>query len=87
MTYFDRAITPNEVFVVRYHIFPVPTSIDLSTWRLHVTGLVDKPLALSKVAFERYFLASRRRGFVQTGVVKTKRRRTWPRAGFIDGIC
>jgi hypothetical protein len=29
-----------------------------------VTGLVDKPMALSKVAFEKYFLATRRRGFV-----------------------
>ena len=29
MTYFDRAITPNEAFFVRYHIFPIPTSIDL----------------------------------------------------------
>lgn len=24
MEYFDRAITPNEAFVVRYHIMPIP---------------------------------------------------------------
>jgi len=47
MTYFDRAITPNEAFFVRYHTFPVPTSVDLGTWRLRVSGLVDRPLELS----------------------------------------
>jgi len=47
MTYFDRAITPNEAFFVRYHIFPVPTSVDLATWRLKVQGRVDRPLELS----------------------------------------
>jgi sulfite dehydrogenase (cytochrome) subunit A len=47
MHYFDRAITPNEAFFVRYHVFPVPTSIDLSTWRLKITGHVEHPLELS----------------------------------------
>ena len=47
MKYFDRAITPNEAFYVRYHIFPIPTSIDLSTWRLKVTGHVERPIELS----------------------------------------
>src|SRR6516225_2490128 len=47
MKYFDRAITPNEAFFVRYHVFPVPTSVDLGTWRLKLTGVVDKPLELS----------------------------------------
>ncbi len=47
MKYFDRAITPNEAFFVRYHIFPVPTSVDLATWRLKVDGRVDRPLELS----------------------------------------
>jgi len=45
--YFDRAITPNEAFFVRYHVFPIPTSIDLATWRLKITGQVDTPLELS----------------------------------------
>jgi sulfite dehydrogenase len=47
MSYFDRAITPNDAFFVRYHIFPVPTSVDLATWRLKIHGLVDRPLELS----------------------------------------
>jgi sulfite dehydrogenase (cytochrome) subunit A len=47
MKYFDRAITPNEAFFVRYHIFPVPTAIDPATWRLRIGGLVDRPLELS----------------------------------------
>ena len=47
MKYFDRAITSNEAFFVRYHVTPIATSVDLSTWRLRVTGLVDRPLELS----------------------------------------
>jgi len=55
MTYFERAITPNEAFFVRYHIFPIPTSIDLATWRLQVTGLVERPLALSMADLQAQF--------------------------------
>ena len=47
MRYFDRAITPNEAFFVRYHVFPIPTSVDLDTWRLDLKGHVDRPLSLS----------------------------------------
>ena len=47
MSYFDRAITPNEAFFVRYHVFPVPVSVDLATWRLRIHGRVDRELALS----------------------------------------
>ena len=47
MKYFDRAITPNEALFVRYHVTPIPTSVDLSTWRLKVAGHVDRPLELS----------------------------------------
>ena len=47
MKYFDRAITPNQAFFVRYHVFPVPTAVDLTTWRLKVHGRVDRPLELS----------------------------------------
>ncbi len=47
MEYFDRAITPNDAFFVRYHVFPIPTEIDLSQWRLKVTGHVERPLELS----------------------------------------
>src|SRR5438045_5676640 len=47
MHYFDRAITPNEAFFVRYHIFPIPTTVDLATWRLKVAGHVERPFELS----------------------------------------
>jgi len=46
MKYFERAITPNDAFYVRYHIYP-PTQVDLTTWRLKVSGHVEKPLDLS----------------------------------------
>ena len=47
MRYFERAITPNEAFFVRYHVFPIPTTVNLATWRLKVAGHVDRPLELS----------------------------------------
>lgn len=47
MKYFEHAITPNQAFFVRYHTFPPPTHIDLSTWRLRLAGLVERPLELS----------------------------------------
>jgi sulfite dehydrogenase (cytochrome) subunit A len=47
MKYFDRAITPNDAFFVRYHTFPTPTSVDPTAWRLRVGGRVDRPLELS----------------------------------------
>jgi sulfite dehydrogenase (cytochrome) subunit A len=59
MKYFDRAITPNEAFFVRYHIFPVPTSVDLTTWRLTVRGRVDRPLELSLETLKRKFPPAR----------------------------
>ena len=46
MKYFEHAITPNDAFYVRYHIYP-PTEVDLSTWRLKVSGHVERPLDLS----------------------------------------
>src|SRR6202795_3978105 len=47
MRYFDRAITPNEAFFVRYHVTPIPTSGDRGTWRLRISGVVDRPLDLT----------------------------------------
>src|SRR6266540_6433505 len=46
MKYFDRAITPNDAFFVRYHVFPVPTRVDLGAWRLKVHGRVNRPVEL-----------------------------------------
>jgi len=55
--YFDRAITPNEAFFVRYHTSPIPTNVDLATWRLKIGGLVERPMELSmddlKIKFTR----------------------------------
>jgi sulfite dehydrogenase len=59
MKYFDRAITPNDAFFVRYHVFPVPTAVDLSTWHLRVHGLVDRPLDLSMDDLKTKFPATR----------------------------
>src|SRR6266481_10186639 len=59
MKYFDRAITPNEAFFVRYHVFPVPTSVDLGTWRLKIHGRVDRPLELSMEDLRTKFPATR----------------------------
>src|SRR2546427_12833623 len=58
LSYFDRAITPNDAFFVRYHIFPIPTSVDLDQWRLQVKGHVDKPLSLSMDDLKRFPRAS-----------------------------
>jgi DMSO/TMAO reductase YedYZ molybdopterin-dependent catalytic subunit len=58
MTWFDRAITPNEAFFVRYHVFPIPTQVDLATWRLRVGGHVDRPLELSMEELKTKFPAA-----------------------------
>src|SRR2546425_9575006 len=47
MRWLDRAITPNEAFFVRYHVTPIPLSVDLAQWRLALTGHVDRPPSLS----------------------------------------
>jgi sulfite dehydrogenase (cytochrome) subunit A len=47
MKYFEHAITPHEAFYVRYHLSGIPTTVDLSTWRLRVEGHVERPLQLS----------------------------------------
>lgn len=46
MKYFEQAITPNDAFYVRYHIYP-PTDIDPSSWRLKIVGHVERPVELS----------------------------------------
>jgi DMSO/TMAO reductase YedYZ molybdopterin-dependent catalytic subunit len=57
MKYFETAITPNEAFYVRYHTNP-PTGVDLATWRLKISGQVEKPLSLSMADLERQFPAA-----------------------------
>jgi len=57
--YFERAITPNDAFFVRYHIFPVPTAVDLQSWRLKVAGAVARPIELSMADLETKFKPAR----------------------------
>jgi sulfite dehydrogenase len=45
--YFRQDLTPNEAFFVRWHLEGIPTSVDLRTFRLNVSGNVQKPLQLS----------------------------------------
>src|SRR6266850_2461676 len=45
--YFRQDLTPNEAFFVRWHLEGVPTSVDLRTFRLNVSGHVRQPLQLS----------------------------------------
>jgi DMSO/TMAO reductase YedYZ molybdopterin-dependent catalytic subunit len=45
--YFRQDLTPNEAFFVRWHLEGVPTSVDLRTFRLTVSGHVRQPLQLS----------------------------------------
>lgn len=40
-------VTPNDALFVRWHISGIPTSVDLSTWRLKVGGNTEKELDLS----------------------------------------
>src|SRR5258707_1005471 len=45
--YFRQDLTPNEAFFVRWHLEGVPTTVDLRTFRLNVSGHVRQPLQLS----------------------------------------
>ena len=45
--YFRQDYTPNRAFFVRWHLEGIPTSVDLRTFRLNVSGNVQKPLQLS----------------------------------------
>ncbi len=52
----EGAITPNDAFFVRYHLADIPLSIDPETYRIAITGKVDRPFGLGlkdlKDAFE-----------------------------------
>jgi len=43
----EGPITANDAFFVRYHLANIPLSVDLTTYRLTVTGRVARPLELS----------------------------------------
>jgi len=51
----EDLITPNDAFFVRYHLGNIPTAIDLNTYRIKVSGLVDKPLELSLADLKQQF--------------------------------
>ena len=52
---FKDVITPNDVFFVRYHLANIPRSVDLSTFRLEVKGLVKTPLSFSVAELKSQF--------------------------------
>jgi len=43
----EGALTPNDAFFVRYHLADIPLEIDPETFRLGVTGHVERPVSLS----------------------------------------
>lgn len=46
--YFDgKVITPNDEFFVRYHMAGIPTTIDANSFRLKISGNVEKTLEIS----------------------------------------
>ncbi len=45
--YFETDLTPNDAFFVRWHLSGIPTTVDLQTFRLEVSGHVSKPMSLS----------------------------------------
>lgn len=45
--FFREDLTPNDALFVRWHLQPIPTHVDLATWRLSIGGQVDAPLSLS----------------------------------------
>ncbi len=53
---FDEGdITPSNAFFVRWHEAGVPTSVDATSFRLDVHGIVKKPLSLSISDLQRQF--------------------------------
>jgi sulfite dehydrogenase len=53
--YFREDLTPNEAFFVRWHMEGIPTSVDLNTFRLQISGQVGTPLSLSVADLRRQF--------------------------------
>jgi len=44
---FTSALTPNDLFFVRWHMPMIPKHINTSTFRVHINGLVNKEIKLS----------------------------------------
>jgi sulfite dehydrogenase (cytochrome) subunit A len=47
LRYFKEFLTPGDALFVRWHIADIPTSVDLSKWRLKVGGNTERELSLS----------------------------------------
>jgi sulfite dehydrogenase (cytochrome) subunit A len=47
LRYFETDLTPNDAFFVRWHLSGIPTSVDVQSFRLEISGRVTKPLSLS----------------------------------------
>jgi len=56
--HFGELITPNDAVFVRWHLSNIPTSIDLSQWRLRVGGNTEKQLELSMDDLRKFEKAS-----------------------------
>lgn len=56
MSVFNEGVfTPNDAFFVRWHLAGVPTSMDATTFRINVHGLVKQPLNLSVADLKKDF--------------------------------
>jgi sulfite dehydrogenase len=53
--YFREDLTPSDAYFVRWHLAGIPISVDLASWRLAVSGNVDRPLDLSLNDLKRKF--------------------------------
>jgi len=53
--YFNTPFTPNDAFYVRWHLEGIPNAVDLKTWKLHIEGQVENPLAFSLAELMRDF--------------------------------
>ncbi|GGO33082.1 MULTISPECIES: molybdopterin-dependent oxidoreductase [Deinococcus] len=56
-SYFQSAFTPTAAFFVRTNLSGFPASVDLGTWRLKLSGNVNKPVSLSLAELLRDFEA------------------------------
>ncbi len=54
ISYFKELITPNEAVFVRWHISQVPTSVNLNTWRLKISGNTEKELSFSMEDLKKF---------------------------------
>jgi sulfite dehydrogenase len=55
LRYFQSDLTPNDAFFVRWHLSGIPTTVDLRTFRLEVSGHVSKSLSLSAADLQSKF--------------------------------